>query len=148
MYENIICCTVYLRFSKGRLCSERITKDSCSCYVGGGAGPADPAGECLTNVLIEIASPTIFACRWEARLSSVSCGDPRTSRFECGSHTLSAGVALNTIRLNTKQNSERRACVAPFTRFPRPPMDRHEVNLLSESCYHAKTKAKMFWAPK
>ena len=38
--------------------------------------------------------------------------------FESGGHIFSAGVAWNTIRLNTKQNSDQLVCVAPSCGCP------------------------------
>ena len=77
--------------------------------------------------------------------------------FERGGHTFLAGVAWITIRLNTKQNSNRLACVTPSCHSQgglKPPMELPSPCVQmwseSESCYHARTKAKIssdVWAP-
>ena len=91
----------------------------------GGGGQADPA-TAGPMFWLRITSPTL--CRREARVSSVQihAGTNVTVRravdtweqtdFERGGHTFSAGVARNTV--NTKQNSDQLACVAPSCGSP------------------------------
>ena len=87
-------------------------------YRGSRAGLADPATAWSMFWLRQHRQP--FACSQGARHVSFgqihartyhsnvkeSCRDLRTSWFWAGGHTLLAVVAWNTIRLNTKQNSD------------------------------------------
>ena len=118
-----------------------------------------------SDIATEIASPTLCLQARSPRIvwadpcmnvrserKSESCGDLRTSWFWAGGHTLSAVIAWNTIKLNTKQNSDWLTWVA-HSRSSRGTWNRRwtliysyfhaQTQSESESCYQARTKVRV-----